>query len=168
MVATCEIDEQNGTDPGSPTANITNINYGSDDSPNLTVSGNEIVAGENSFEKWNKMSFTGTFNTVDNLKIWKNSGAYVTGESIDTNARESAYGGAETYATPTQTTSIVAIETMPEAEPSGPNLGIGGSLGGQLTGVGDSDYLVTQLQTTVSTPAGDVNQKQFTYQYDET
>jgi hypothetical protein len=168
MAATCEIDEQNGSAPGSPTANVSHVNYGSVDQANLSVSGNEIVAGENSFEKWNKMSFTGTFNTVDNLKIWKNSGAYVTGESIDTNARESSYGGAETYTTPTQTTSIVATQPMPETEPSGPNLGIGGSLSGQLTGAGDSDYLVTQLQTTVSTPAGDVNQKQFTYQWDET
>jgi len=114
------------------------------------------------------MSFTRTFNTVDNLKIWKNSGNYVTGEGIDTNAREAAYGGAESYVQPTQTTSVIATEIMPVAEPSGPNLGIGGSLGGQLTGVGDSDYLVTQLQTTGSTPAGDVNQKQFTYQWDET
>jgi len=79
------------------------------------------------------MSFTGTFNTVDNLKIWKNSGNYVTGEGIDTNAREAAYGGAESYVQPTQTTSVIATEIMPVAEPSGPNLGIGGSLGGQLT-----------------------------------
>lgn len=167
MAATCEIDEYNGVGE-TLTANITNTNYGSVDSANLAVSGNEIVAGQNSFEKWHKMSFTGTFNTVDNLKFWKNSGAYVTGESLDTNARETSYGGAETYVQPTQTTSTVATETMPETEPSGANLGIGGSLGGQLTGAGDSDYLVTQLQTTGSTPAGDVNQKQFTYQWDET
>ncbi len=169
MATECLIDEQNGTDPGSPTADITNTNYGSVDSPNLTVSGNEIVAGENSFEKWQKMSFTTSdFNTVDNLKVWKNSGNYVTGEGIDTNLRESSYGGAETYATPTETTSTVATQVMPVAEPSGANLGIGGSLGGQLVALGDSDYMVSQLQTTVSTPAGNVNQKQFTYQWDET
>lgn len=167
MAATCVIDEYNGAGE-TEEDNITNINYGSVDSPNLTVSGNEITAGQNSFEKWNKMAFTGTFNTVDNLKIWKNSGNYVTGETLDTNAREASYGGAETYVQPTQTTSTVATETMPITEPSGPNLGISGSLGGQLTGVGDSDYLVTQLQTTGSTPAGNVNQKQFTYQWDET
>lgn len=167
MAATCLIDEYNGVGE-TETPNITNTNYGSVDSPNLTVSGNEIVAGQNSFEKWQVMAFTGTFNTVDNLKIWKNSGAYVTGESIDTNAREASYGGAETYVQPTQTTSTVATETMPTTEPSGANLGIGGSLGGSLSSAGDSDYLVSQLQTTGSTPAGDVNQKQFTYQWDET
>lgn len=114
------------------------------------------------------MSFTGTFNTVDNLKVWKNSGNYVAGEGIDTNLRESSYGGAETYDTPTETTSTVATQVYPVAEPSGPNLGIGGSLSGQLTGAGDSDYMVSQLQTTGATPAGNVNQKQFTYQWDET
>lgn len=167
MAATCEIDEYN-TAGETLSANISNTNYGSLDDAELTPAGNEIIAGENSFEKWQKMSFTGTFNTVDNLKIWKNSGNYVTGEGIDTNAREASYGGAETYVTPTETTSTVATQVMPATEPSGANLGIGGSLGGQLTGAGDSDYLVSQLQTTGATPAGDVNQKQFTYQWDET
>ena len=167
MAATCVIDEYNGAGE-TEEDNITNINYGSIDAPNLNVSGNEITAGQNSFEKWNKMAFTGTFNTVDNLKIWKNTGDYKTGETIDTNAREASYGGAETYVQPTQTTSTVATETMPVTEPSGPNLGIGGSLGGQLTGAGDSDYLVTQLKTTGATPAGNLLQKQFTYQWDET
>ena len=167
MPATCVIDEYNGAGE-TEEDNITNINYGSIDSPNLTVSGNEITAGQNSFEKWNKMAFTGTFNTVDNLKIWKNTGDYKTEEGIDTNAREASYGGAETYVQPTQTTSVIATEVMPVTEPSGANLGIGGSLGGQLAAPGDSDYLVTQLQTGSNTPAGNLNQKQFTYQWDET
>lgn len=169
MATECLIDEQNGADPGAPTADISNTNYGSVDSPNLTVSGNEIVAGENSFEKWQKMSFTTSdFNTVDNLKVWKNSGNYVAEEGIDTNLRESSYGGAEVYDTPTETTSTYATQVMPVAEPSGANLGIGGSLAGQLAAAGDSDYFITQLQTGSGTPAGDVNQKQFTYQWDET
>lgn len=167
MAATCDIDEYNGVGE-TLTASITNTNYGSVDSANLTPAGNEITAGNNSFEKYQKMSFTGTFNTVDNLKIWKNSGAYVTGEGIDTNARETSYGGAEAYVQPTETTSVKATQVMPATEPSGANLGIGGSLGGSLSAPGDSDYLVTQLQTTGATPAGDVNQKQFTYQWDET
>jgi hypothetical protein len=166
MAATCDIDEYNGVGE-TLTASITNTNYGSVDSANLTPAGNEITAGNNSFEKYQKMSFTGTFNTVDNLKVWKNSGAYVTGEGIDTCLRETGYVN-QTYVQPTETTSVKATQVMPATEPAGANLGIGGSLGGSLSAPGDSDYMVSQLQTTGATPAGDVNQKQFTYQWDET
>lgn len=166
MVATAVLDEYN-TGGETRSQNVTNCNFGSDDSIQITPATFPITAGNNSFEKWWKMDFTGAFTTIDNLKIWKNSGAYVTGETLDTNARESSYGGAETYTTPTETTSIVATEVMPETEPGGANLGIGGSLAGNLGAPGDSDYLIVQLQTTGATPPGSVNQKSFTFQYDE-
>lgn len=166
MAATCQIDEYN-TVGESETSNISNLNFGSNDSANLSVSSYPINAGENSYEKWIKMSFTGTFNTVDNLKVWKSAGAYVTGEGIDTNLKESSYSAAS-FSTPTDSTSSVAVEVMPTTEPSGANIGISGSLSGQLTSAGDSDYIVMQLQTTGSTPAGDVNEKTFTFQWDET
>jgi len=55
---------------------------------------------------------------------------------------------------------------MPTSEPSGANLGIGGSLAGSLTTTGTSDLLVHQIQT----DAGDVVGASCTmhYQYDET
>ena len=167
MEATGVLDERNGTDPGVRQDNVANCNFGSNDSYEIVVATYPITVSENSFEKWWIMQFTGTFNSVDNLKIWKVSGNYLTGETIDTNARESSYGGQETYATPTETTSTVATEVLPVTEPSGPNLGIGGSLGGSLGAPGDSDYLVMQLQTTGSTPVGDGNQKVIRFQWDE-
>ncbi len=166
MVATLLLDESNGAGE-TETPNVSNCNFGSSDGANLTPASFPITAGNNSFEKWWKMAFTGAFTTIDNLKVWKNSGAYVTGEGIDTNARESSYGGAEAYVTPTETTSTIATEVLPATEPSGANLGIGGSLSGNLGAPGDSDYLIMQLQTTGSTPPGSVNQKSFTFQYDE-
>ena len=167
MAATGVLDERNGTDPGVRQDNVANCNFGSNDSYEIVVATYPVTVGNNSFEKWWIMQFTDTFNTVDNLKIWKVSGNYVTGESILTNARESSYGGAETYTTPTESNSSVATEVLPITEPSGPNLGIGGSLAGQLVAPGDSDYLIEQLKSTGSTPVGDGNPKVFRFQWDE-
>lgn len=166
MAATCVLDEYN-TVGETEQDNVSNCNFGSDDDYEVDPAAYPITVGENSFEKWWKMSFTGTFNSVDNLKVWKVSGNYVTGESIDTNARESSYGGAESYTTPTQSSSSVATETFPVSEPSGANLGIGGSLSGSLSSTGDSDYLICQLKSTGSTPVGDGNQKVIRFQWDE-
>lgn len=168
MVATVEIDESN-TVGETITHGITNLNFGITDVPNLVVSSTtRIPAGENAYEKWLKYDVTGgTFNQIDNLKVFKSAGALKTGETLDTNARETAYGGAETFVTPTRTTSTVATQTLPASEPAGANLGIGGSLSGNLTAVGKSDYCVIQMQTTASTPPGAVNQKTMIFQYDE-
>ena len=170
MAVVCQIDEQYGNAPGTNQANIGNLNFGNESSYEIVVSqSTAIYVDQNAFEKWIKMSFTGVVSFVDNLKVWKSAGAYVTAEGIDTNLKESAYGGAETYATPLgdNDDSIVATDIMPVAEPSGPNLGISGALANQLTGDGDSDYCVMQLQTGATTPTGPVNQKTFTFQWDE-
>ena len=166
MAATGVLDEYNGVGE-TETPDVNHCNFGSDDSANLVVATYPITVNTNSFEKWWKMTFLGTFNSVDNLKVWKVSGVYFTEETIDTNARETSYGGAETYVQPTQTTSTVATEVLPTTEPSGANLGIGGTLGGSLGAPGDSDYLVMQLQTTSNTEVGDGNQKVFRFQWDE-
>jgi len=167
MAATQVLDERNGTDPGVRQDNVGNCNFGSNDSYEIVVATYPVTIGNNSFEKWWKIEFGGTFNTIDNLKIWKVSGDYKAGESILTNAREATYGGEETYTTPTESNSLVATEVLPITEPSGPNLGIGGSLGGNLAAPGDSDYLIEQLKSTGSTPVGDGNTKVMRFQHDE-
>jgi len=55
---------------------------------------------------------------------------------------------------------------MPSSEPSGANLGIGGSLTGSLTATGESDYLVHQIQTDAGDTVGSTSD--LNYQYDET
>ena len=165
MTATFQLSESNGASE-TVTDGISNINFGSVDSPNINPADHPIRAGENSYEKWIRCKFTGTFNKIENIKIWMSSGTYVTGEVIKTNLTTSGYSDAS-YSTPTDSTSTVAVNDMPTSEPSGPNLGIGGSLSGSLTSEGYSDYWVLQLQTSASTPPGDVNTKTFTMQYDE-
>lgn len=166
MAATVEIDEAN-TAGETLTHNITDTDMGSTDAANLDPVANPIVAGENSYEKWQKIHVTamGGSSAIDNLKVWR-TGALAGSTTHVTNARTATYGGAETFATPVATASSVADQTMPSSEPGTANLGIGGSLSGQLTGVGSSDYLVHQLQTDSGDTAG--NTTTMNYQYDET
>ena len=166
MSATVQINEFNGAGE-TKTANITNSNLGSSDSVNLNASANPIIAGSNSFEKWQKIEVTalGGSSAIDNLKTWM-TGSLSGSDALKTNARTATYGGAETYGTPVASTSSKAAQTMPIAEPASANLGIGGSLTGSITAVGSSDYLVMQLQTDAATTAG--ASLTIHYQYDET
>lgn len=166
MTATVVINEYN-TVGETKSANIANTNMGSIDDSELDAVANPVVPGDNTFEKWQKIEVTalGGSSQIDNLKIWR-TGA-LGGSAVHlTNARESTYGGAETFATPVATTSSVATQTMPSSEPTGANLGIAGSLAGALTATGESDYLVHQIQTNVADVAGSTST--MNYQYDET
>lgn len=164
MVATVEICESNGAGE-TVTHNISNINFGSTDAPNIVVATYPINCGSNSYEKYIRVHWTsGAANKIDNIQIWKSAGNYVTGEDEQTNLKTSSYSQVS-YATPTTTTYTNV--TMPTADPTTANLGIAASLSGALTAVGYSDYWKIQMATTGSSPAGDVNQKTFTIQYDE-
>lgn len=166
MAATVEILEAN-TVSETITANITNSNMGSTDAANLDPVANPVIPGDNTYEKWQKISVTamGGSSQIDNLKIWR-TGALGGAAVHLTNARETSYGGAPTFATPVATASATATQTMPTSEPTGANLGIAGSLAGALTAVGSSDYLVHQIQTNVADVAGSTST--MNYQYDET
>jgi len=166
MAATVQINEFN-TVGETKTANITNSNMGSTDAVNLVAADYPVVPGENTYEKYQKVEVTamGGSSKIDNLKIWRTTA--LGGSAVHlTNARETSYGGAESFATPVATDSTPATETMPTTEPTDANLGIGGALAGELTAAGSSDYLVHQIQT----DAGDVVGASCTmhYQYDET
>lgn len=168
MAATVEIDEQNGSS-GSPTLThgITNTNMGSTDAVNLDPVANPVTPGNNTYEKWQKVHVTamGGSSKIDNLKIWRTSALGGAATHV-TNARTASYGGAATYATPIATSSTVATQTMPTSAPGTANLGIGGSLTGNLTATGSSDYLVHQIQTNAADTAGSTST--MNYQYDET
>lgn len=168
MPATVEIDEANGAGE-TLTHNITNTNMGSTDAVNLDASANPITPGNRSFIKYQRFHVTamGGSSQIDNLKVWR-TGSLGTGGTHThvTNARESSYGGALSYATPVATAVTGVDQTMPTSEPSGANLGISGSLSGSLTAAGNSDYLGHQITTDASATAGSTST--MNYQYDET
>lgn len=164
--ATVEIDEANGAGE-TLTHNISDTDMGSADSATVDPVANPITAGNNTFEKWQKIHVTamGGSSKIDNLQVWR-TGALGGAATHKTNARTSSYGGAATYATPTASASSVATQTMPTSDPGAANLGIGGSLSGSLTATGSSDYLVHQIQTNGADTAGSTST--MNYQYDET
>jgi hypothetical protein len=162
MSASFQFSESNGAGE-TVTDGITNVNFGSSDAPNLVVASYPITAGLNSFAKYIRAKFTGTWTEISNMKFWKSAGAYVTGEAIKASANA-------VYATPSATGT--GDSDIPTVE--GSALAIN-SAEGEATIVygasgvsGYSGYIRMQLQTTVSTPAGAVNQKTLTFQYDET
>lgn len=154
MAATVRINEANGAGQ-TVTNNISNSNYGSTDAAALTAASYPITAGTNSYEKWQKLEVTnmGGSSKVKDIKVWY-TGTLSGSDAIKTNARTSSYGGAATYATPTASASSVATQAMPTSAPATNNLGIGGSLTGELTSAGSTDYLVHQLQVDSATVAG--------------
>jgi len=166
MAATVQIAEFN-TVGETKTASITNSNMGSTDAVNLDPVAYPVVPGEYTYEKWQKVEVTamGGSSKIDNLKIWR-TGALGGSAAHLTNARETSYGGAETFATPLVTVSTLADQAMPTSEPTDANLGIGGALAGELTAAGLSDYLIHQIGTDAGDVAGSTST--MNYQYDET
>jgi len=139
------------------TDGITNLNFGSNDSVNLNTTTYPITRGNSSFEKYIRAKFTDTFTTISNMLFWKSAGSYLTGEAVKAAANVA-------FVTPSQT---------PNADADVPIL-VGSALSIQsaagtttITSPGYTKYIRVQEQTTGSTPAGAVNTKTFTFQWDE-
>ncbi len=164
MAATVEICESNGSSE-TVTHNISNSNMGNIDAPNLNPTSYPILPGENSYAKYQRLHVTdmGGSSVIKNIRVWR-TGSLTTGVSHKTNARTSGYSQIS-YATPTKNTITGVDQDMPISAPSSANLGIGGSLTGELTTTGYSDYLVHQLQTTGSATQG--TQTILNFRYDE-
>lgn len=165
MSAIVEICESNGAGE-TVSHDIANTNMGSVDSAELVAADNPIVAGDRSYAKYQRFHVTamGGSSKIDNLKVWR-TGALGGSATHVTNARTSGYVQ-KTYATPVNTSITNVDQAMPTSEPGSANLGIGGSLTGELTGTGYSDYLVHQLITDSGDTAG--SSSTMNYQYDET
>jgi len=153
MAATFEFSESNGA--GEVVTNgISNVNFGNLDQPNLSAPDNQIVAGQNSFEKWMRGRFSGTFTTISNIRFFKSGGSLPAGVTIKAVDDES-------YATPTNNTSIVALVDIPEIEGSALILD-------DPTGNPDfSGYVTMQMQVTVAASSGTIATQTFTMKYDE-
>jgi len=121
---------------------------------------NPINAGNNSYEVWLQGHFTGTFNQIQNVKFWKNSGALGTGESLK-------FGSTSAYDTPETGASTEAASDIASAEPASPNIGFDGSTGNALSSAGFTDFIVLQLQTTSAAEAGDTESFSYSLKFSE-
>jgi hypothetical protein len=141
---------------------ITNLNFGSVDDHDLSTTTYPILRGSSSFEKYLRCKFTGVYSIISNMKFWKSAGTLVTGETIKAATNQ-------VYTQPSATAN--GDSDVPVTEGAALTLQ---SAEGEATIVygasgvsGYTKYVRLQLQTTVSTPSGAVNQKTFVFQYDE-
>jgi hypothetical protein len=168
MAATIEISESNGASP-TVTASITNTNMGSTDAVNLDPATYPITAGANSYEKWQRfhVNSMGGSSKIQTLKVWA-SAALASAATLFCSATFTSYNPATPYHTPVATASNSTPYIMMQTTPATNNLGIGGVLGAATflcAATPYSDYLVMQIQTTVSAVAGTTIT--INYQYDE-
>lgn len=148
------------------THNITDTDMGSTDAADLDPVANPVVAGDNTFQKYQTIHITamGGSSAIDNLQIWR-TGALGGSATHETNARTASYVR-KPYVAPTASATAAADQAMPSADPAAANLGIDGSLTGSRTAVGHSDFLVHQISTAGGDTAGTTTT--MNYQYDET
>jgi hypothetical protein len=169
MPATFAFSETNGAPPGTA-ANITggSINFGNADlhSDSLVPADHPVTAGNNSFEKWIRGRWTGTFTSITNTKFYKSAGTALSGSRI----MKGGVTAIANYTAPTSSASTVATDDMENhtsaataLTPLPPGSGAGKS--------GDpnfSEYVVLQLVTTTAAPPGAIPTQTYTMQWDET
>lgn len=161
MAATFQFSESNLAGEVE-TIPISNLNFGNIDDADIVTTTNPIIRGTNSFAKYIRGKFSGTWTEISNIKFWKSAGALVTGETIKASANAS-------YATPSQ--SSTGDSDIPTTE--GTALSLNSAEGAStieygVSGVsGYTAYLRLQAQITAGATVGAVNQKTFVMQYDE-
>lgn len=174
MPATFTFGEDNGTATGSPAkgatrnTNVTNANWKAVDDTATAYTASPVVAGTNSFEKFQFGIFTGTFNQISAGLFAHTAGSLPAGVTL-------MGAVTSTYTTPSQTTNAALTTNMSTAiaitagaavnfSTVGPE---GASPTSTLSAAGYSQYLATQLQTTGSAPAGDIGSQTLTFRYNE-
>jgi hypothetical protein len=151
------------------TPNVANINHGDTDTVNLVPANFTVVAGENSYAKYNRirLNLINDSNKIDNFKHWMTPSTPETGITYKTNCQEDPSLQNDSFVNPVKTTSTVADQSMPTTPPTATNVGVSGGTGGLSSDATHSDYIVSQVQTTVSADPGDLIQKTLHFQYDE-
>lgn len=175
MSVTVSWREYNSTvTPGNSLGSVaTNLNFGNVDSVNLTPASYPIAAGSNSYAKYLRIRFSGSYTQISNLKLYKSAGNYVTGETVQ-------FSGSVTKSSSAPTTSDASWPVIPTSLPGSANVcirsltthtspypGQPASSPGYYSGSAyDTDTIGFQLKTTASTPAGAVLPKTISLTYD--
>ena len=182
MAATFEFEEDNGAATGSPakgttrTAARTDVNWKNIDDSTTAYSSSPIVAGTNSFEKWQFGHFSGTFNQILNGLFAHTATAFGTGLTLKGTPACTSDATRLLYTTPSISTNANLSTDMTTAIAITSGVAVAfGATGPEATGKAASmstnpcytNYLTTQLQTTSSAAAGDTATVTLTLQYDE-
>lgn len=182
MAATFAWDEDTGTQTGSPTkgttrtGGVTNVNWKNIDDSTTAYTAAPIVAGNNSFEKWQFGHFSGTFNQILNGLFAHTATAFGTGLTLKGTPACTGDGDRLLYTTPATSANANLTTDMTSAIAIGSGVAVFfGATGPEATGKAASmttnpcytNFLTTQLQTTGSAAAGDTATVTLTHQYDE-
>jgi len=171
MTATTEWKVYTGTNAGTEnptTGSASNLNFMSVDDYDDTGTDyqtNTILipdSGSNySYERWFRIKFTGTFNSITNCRFFRSAGATLP-TGVDLLA-----GSTETPATPVDTASTIATTTLSSWDELTEAISIQPSAG--ISNDGDySAYGVLQLKVdSTTTQTGDIGDQTITVVYDE-
>lgn len=151
---TFQLSESNGSGP-TVTDNTTSIVYASADSNSNTsnlATNSPITAGNNSYEKWNRLKVTGAAdNSLSAFGVWWNSTAPK--DSGNNNITNFYFATNHAYATPVATTSTIAT-TQTSTVTSSP----GTSLTAPSNSVSSySAYFISQLDPGGGAVGGNVS-----------
>ena len=171
MAATTQWQEDNGAATGSPAkgttrGNASNVDWKSVDDTSTSRTTATIIAGQNSYGKYNFVKFTGTYNQISAGKFAHTAGTIGSGLSLKSKVSSS-------YATPSTAalsgssdiSSAISIDTGADVNFS--TTGPEGSASSTLNAAGYTQYLITQLQTLASAAAGDIGSQTLTFQWHE-
>lgn len=177
MAATFTWGEDTGTATGSPakgttrTDPVTNVNWKNIDDSTTNYALSPIVAGNNSYEKWQFGHFSGSYTTILNGLWAHTAGTFGTGLTLK--GKVAPAGG---YTTPATTANATLTVDMTTAIAIGSGQAVqfgatGPEAAGKAASTTDnpaySQWLTTQLQTAVSAAPGDTATATLTLRYDE-
>jgi hypothetical protein len=175
MSAAFDWQESNGAGE-TITTGRTETNWKNIDDSTTAYSSSVIVAGNNSFDKWQFGKFSGTFNQILN-GLWAHTAtAFGTGLTLKASKAMTADGDRLAYATPSTSananltldaTSVTAIGSGKAVWFGATGPANSGKAASMTTNPCYTNYLTTQLQTSGSAAAGDTANVTLTLQYDE-
>ena len=180
MAATFNWYEDNGAAAGSPAKGTTRtqdpvdcswkaVDDAKTSGAGTAYSASPIVAGQNSFEKFQFGKFSGTYNQILNGKWAHTAGVLGTGLTLKGKV-------GVTYTTPSQAanaaldqdmTAVIAIGSGQTVQFGATGPEAAGKAASSTANPAYTQYLTTQLQTTVAAGPGDTASATLTLSYDE-
>ena len=151
MAATATWQEDNGAATGTPLkgsvrTDAPHVNWKATDNVPTPYTSSSIIAGQNSYAKYQFIKFTGSFTQISAGRFAHTAGSLGPGLNL-----------VGKVTTPVSSGTAVNFST------TGPE----GSASSSISGPGYTQYMVTQLQTTAAAAAGDIPTQTFTFQWNE-
>lgn len=182
LTATFEFNRDTGAAAGSPakgtvrTTAVTDTNWKNTDTPGTAYSAAPITAGLNSFDIWNFGKFSGSYNQILAGLFAHTATAFGTGLTLKGVPACTGDGDRLLYTTPAASANANLSVDMTSAISIASGVAVCfGATGPEATGKASSttanpaytNYLPTQLQTTISAAPGDTATVTLTLQYNE-